>query len=97
VGAARLRERVVAAAGVTPDAPLDEVIEALHRRLAASPAILVATTLEDALRVAERPNLPGTVQSQRNNWSLSLPVPLEELGGKPRVASLVESLRRRSR
>ena len=96
IGAARLRERVVAAAGVTPDAPLDEVIDALHRRLAASPAILVATTLEDALRVAERPNLPGTVQSQRNNWSLALPVPIEELGEQPRVASLVETLRRPS-
>ena len=32
----------------------------------------------------ERPNLPGTVAPQRDNWSLALPVPIEELGADPR-------------
>ena len=93
-GGARLRSRLVAAAEVAASAPLDEVVVALHRRLAASPAMLVAATLEDALGVEERPNLPGTVAAQRVNWSLALPVALDDLGGHPLVSAVVEALRR---
>ena len=35
-------------------------------------------TLEDAVGVAERPNLPGTVD-QHPNWRLALPVSIEDL------------------
>jgi 4-alpha-glucanotransferase len=44
----------------------------------------VTATLDDALAVRERPNLPGTTQ-ERPNWSLALPMPLERL----ETASLV--------
>jgi 4-alpha-glucanotransferase len=54
----------------------------------------VAATLEDALRVEERPNLPGTTAHQRDNWSLALPVPLEALTADVGVARLVEILGR---
>jgi 4-alpha-glucanotransferase len=54
----------------------------------------VAATLEDALGVAERPNLPGTVAPQRDNWSLALPLPLEEAIAEPRVLRLSAILRR---
>ncbi len=65
------------------DEPRDAIIRAAHRRLAASPARLVAATLEDALRVAERPILPGTTSEQALNWSLALPLPLEEIERDP--------------
>jgi len=91
---ARLRARLLRAAGLAPDATLEEVVVALHRRLAASPAMLVAATLEDGLRVEERPNLPGILSSQRPNWSMALPTPIEELGADARVTSVVEALRR---
>lgn len=94
IGLAQLRRRLVRASGLAADAPVDEAVEAIHRRLARSPSMLVAATLEDALRVEERPNLPGTVSSQRDNWSVALPVSLEELVSDRRVASLVEELRR---
>jgi 4-alpha-glucanotransferase len=66
----------------------------VHARLAASPAALVAGTLEDALGVAERPNLPGTVAQQRPNWSRPLPISLEEIVVDPRVERLAAALRR---
>jgi 4-alpha-glucanotransferase len=49
--------------------------------------MLVAATLEDALEAPDRPNVPGTTD-QRPNWSLPLPVRLEELPGDPRVRRL---------
>jgi 4-alpha-glucanotransferase len=89
-----LRGRLAAAAGIGTDAELDEVVSAVHRRLAASPSALVAATLEDALRVGTRPNQPGTVSTQRDNWSIALPKPLEEIETDPRVLSLTEALER---
>jgi 4-alpha-glucanotransferase len=91
---ALLRGRLRAAAGVGADADAETVAGALHRRLAASPSVLVAATLEDALGVEERPNLPGTVIAQRPNWSISLPVPLEDLDTHPGVRATVDALRR---
>jgi len=91
---ALLRSRLARAAEVTPDATLDELVERLHRRLASAPPMMIAATVEDALRVEERPNMPGTVPPQRDNWSLALPVPIEELAGDGRVRSIVEALRR---
>jgi len=93
-GTALLRSRLVRAAGVDAGTTLEQLTEAVHRRLAASPARFVAATLEDALAVRERPNLPGTIPPQRDNWSLALPVPLEELRTHPGVGSVVAALRR---
>ena len=91
---ARAHARLLRAAGLTADATLEEIVVALHRRLAESPAKLVAATLEDALRVEQRPNLPGILSSRRPNWSVALPVPIEELGADARVTAVVEALRR---
>ncbi|HEX2194990.1 MAG TPA: 4-alpha-glucanotransferase, partial [Candidatus Limnocylindria bacterium] len=92
-GLARLRRRLVRVAGVGADAPLKELVLKLHHALAASPAALVAATLEDAARAEERPNLPGTVD-QHPNWSVPLPTPLEELTGDQLVKRLAAALRR---
>lgn len=93
-GLSLVRRRLAAAAGVAAGADLEEAAVALHRRLARSPAALVAATLEDALRVVERPNMPGTVAPARDNWSLALPAPLERLFEDPAVLALAEALRR---
>ena len=89
-----LRGRLADAAEAADDALVHEVSARLHRRLAASPAALVAATLEDGLEVSERPNLPGTVAPQRQNWSVALPLPIEEIEHAPTVTTLIESLRR---
>ncbi len=93
-GAALLRSRLAAAADAGPQAGPAEVSAALHRRLAASPSALVAATLEDALEVPERPNLPGTVGAQRPNWSRALPVAIEDLAAHSGVAAAAAALRR---
>ena len=91
---ALLRGRLRTAAGVGADADAPTVVGELHRRLADSPSILVAATLEDALGVEERPNLPGTVTTQRPNWSIGLPVPLADLDAHPGVRATIDALRR---
>ena len=96
-GLAALRARLLAAMGAGEGAGLEDVVLGLHRALAASPSALVAATLEDALRAERRPNIPGTVSAQRPNWSIPLPIPVEDLGGDVRVRSLVRALRRKER
>ncbi len=87
-----LRRRLVRAAGLRGDPGVEEVTLALHRRLAAAPPMLVAATVEDAIGVEERPNLPGTTGEARPNWSIALPATLEQLETDPRVAALEGAL-----
>jgi 4-alpha-glucanotransferase len=77
-GMASLRERLRALGHLDKNAPVAEAIEATHRALAAAPSRVLLATLDDAVGVPERPNLPGTV-TQWPNWSLALPQPLEEI------------------
>jgi 4-alpha-glucanotransferase len=63
---------------IDDDAPVDDVIERAYRRLAESPSRIVTATLEDAQAVAERPNMPGTID-QWPNWSLVLPQDIEAM------------------
>ena len=89
----RLRGRLMGLTGLGPDAPVDEVVVAAHRRLAAAPSALVGATLEDALALRRRPNLPGTTD-ERPNWSIPLPLPLGEVFSDPLVSRVVDALRR---
>lgn len=79
-----------------PGAELDEVVLAVYRLLADAPSAVIMATLEDALGVEERPNVPGTLE-ERPNWSIPLPLTLEELKNDARVIAVAQvlSLRRR--
>jgi 4-alpha-glucanotransferase len=66
-----------------------------YEALAPSPAMLVAASLEDALGVNERPNLPGTDGAQRPNWRIGLPVSIERLAADPGVEEVATALSRR--
>jgi 4-alpha-glucanotransferase len=69
-----LHRRLVDLSGAEPGGTgSDEVAVAVHRRLGRAPSALAVATLEDALGVPERPNVPGTTD-ERANWSLALPV-----------------------
>jgi 4-alpha-glucanotransferase len=81
-GFAEMRERLRQMIGVQEDAPVADVIERTHERLAEAPSIIVTATLDDALAVAERPNMPGTV-TEWPNWSIALPLPLEAIEREP--------------
>jgi 4-alpha-glucanotransferase len=92
---AELRDRLVALTDLPVTAAVDDVVVAAHARLAQAPSMVVTATLDDASRVEERPNLPGTTV-ERPNWALALPRPLEELMADPVVAQVAEALQQRS-
>jgi 4-alpha-glucanotransferase len=96
---ARLREHLAAQAGAGGDDTVEDVVKRTHRALARAPSLLVTATLDDALAVAERPNMPGTV-TERPNWSLALPLPLEQIETAPlalSIAAALEAERQRER
>ncbi|MEO7557397.1 MAG: 4-alpha-glucanotransferase [Acidimicrobiales bacterium] len=82
-------ERLKALSGDADNA-LDASIAA-HRRLSAAPSMLAVGTLEDALAVPERPNVPGPTTTHPN-WSLALPVTIERLEHDPGVAAVAAAL-----
>ncbi|MHB8671980.1 MAG: 4-alpha-glucanotransferase, partial [Acidimicrobiales bacterium] len=94
-GMGGMRRRLRAATGVDDHAAVTEVIRATHRALEGAGSALVAASLEDALGLEERPNLPGTVD-EHPNWSLALPLALEDLQRHPGVTDVVEVMRPRS-
>jgi len=97
-GATWFKSQLERVTGFGPDADLDRVTVATHRALADAPSVVVAGTLDDALEVKERPNMPGTVD-EWPNWSLALPKPLDEIEDDPivlAVAAALEAGRRRS-
>jgi 4-alpha-glucanotransferase len=88
-----IRSRLTDLLRLADDAPLDEVIVAAHRLLAEAASVVVTASLEDALGVLERPNMPGTTDGWPN-WSLALPVPLERALSDPHVLAVADTLRR---
>jgi 4-alpha-glucanotransferase len=88
---AEIRARLARSTGVGEAGAVADVIEGAHRRLAEAPSRLVTATLDDALAVAERPNMPG-IGSDRPNWSIALPVPLETLQQEPLVLRVAAAL-----
>jgi 4-alpha-glucanotransferase len=89
----RLKGKLMGLTGWGPDASVEDVIVATYGRLASAPSALVAATLEDALALRHRPNLPGTTD-ERPNWSTALPVPLAEVFTDPLVSRVVGALHR---
>lgn len=90
---AEVRERFVEATKLSPDAAPADAIKEAHSLLARSSSAVVVATLEDALEVRRRPNQPGTTD-ERPNWSMPLPVPIDELGDRPLVRSVARTLAR---
>jgi 4-alpha-glucanotransferase len=67
-------------------------IKRTYELLAKSPAAIIAVTLEEALAVQERPNMPGAPACP---WSLALPVQLEDIQ-YPLAKAIAQQLRHRS-
>src|SRR5487761_354298 len=74
----RLRQRLVDVTHMPDGTPPIEVAAATYAALAASPSRIVLASLEDALSVEERPNVPGTT-TEFPNWHLALPQSLEAI------------------
>ncbi len=86
-----IARRLARLAGVGSGAPVSEVVAGTYAALARAPSRLLSGTLDDALEVRERPNLPGTLD-ERPNWSLALPEPLERIMADPRVRRIAAIL-----
>ncbi len=94
-GTLEIRHRLAKMTGLSPLAPLDEVIARTHRLLANSPSMILTATLEDALGVLERPNVPNTT-TERPNWSIPLPASLESIKKHPLVRKVAGFFRGRA-
>jgi 4-alpha-glucanotransferase len=92
-----LRDRLVQLAHMPDDADPVDVAVAVYEHLARGRPRIVLASLEDALGVRERPNVPGTVD-EFPNWRRALPVPLEEIEGADgprRIAEVMAAAGRR--
>lgn len=90
-----LRDRLRRLAGAGDDAPVRDVVLGAHRGIARSGSDLAIATLEDAVGVEHRPNVPGTVD-EHPNWRIPLPALVEELddAGASEVAQVMRDGRR---
>ena len=87
-----VRARIIGLTGAGPETSPGEVALGLHRELAHAPSLVLAATLEDAIGVSERPNLPGTTNDRRANWSRALSLTLEEIEAHPGAARIASIL-----
>ena len=89
--AALERDRSALLARLPSEGPdVESVIVESHRRLGESPCVLVSATLEDAVGQEPRPNMPGT--TTRPNWSIPLPVLVDDLPDHPMARAVAEAL-----
>ncbi|MCU4183821.1 4-alpha-glucanotransferase [Acidiferrimicrobium sp. IK] len=94
-GSEAMRAKLADATGSGDATPVEDVVDGAYRLLAEAPCAVVTATLDDALAVEERPNMPGTTTAWPN-WSLALPSPIEDLETAPLALRIAEHLRRRS-
>jgi 4-alpha-glucanotransferase len=74
-----IHTRLKKMAGVGDGDDIADVICKTYELLAKAPARILTASLEDAAAVEERPNVPATTCETAPNWSLALPVPIEDL------------------
>jgi 4-alpha-glucanotransferase len=89
-----LRRHLQRLSGLSDGAPNADVVEKTYQLLGRAPCRLLVATLEDALAVPERPNLPGTVK-ERMNWSLALPGGLDALESAELPTRIARALARK--
>ena len=95
-GVEAIRSSIAERAGVDaadPTVEISEVVLGVYRDLASAPCAVLNATLDDALGVEERPNMPGTVD-EWPNWRIAIPVPLEAILEDPRVEAIAAALTR---
>ena len=76
--------------GVRRNAKPETAVKKAHELLARAPSLLLSATIDDAIAEQRRPNMPGT--TDRPNWSMPLPVAVEDLAGHPLVQAVAQTL-----
>jgi 4-alpha-glucanotransferase len=93
--ATELRTKLTTRARADGNTPVEEVISGVYADLARAPCLLLTASLDDALAVEERPNMPATVD-EWPNWRLALPEPLDEFEQLALPKVIAASLARRA-
>jgi (1->4)-alpha-D-glucan 1-alpha-D-glucosylmutase len=70
---------------------------AVHRFLARTPASVMAVQLEDVFGQDTQVNLPSTTEDQYPNWRRKLNIPIESWTSNRRFAALTRTLRKERR
>ncbi len=76
------------------DPTVHELVLGVYAELATAPCKLLTATLDDALGVEERPNMPGTID-EWPNWRIALPLDLDTALADQRVAAVASTLQNR--
>src|SRR4051812_13386293 len=76
--------------GVPEGAGREDAVRRAHELLARAPSTLLSAPLDDAVAEERRPNMPGT--TERPNWSLPLPVRVEDLPQHPLLQEVARTL-----
>ena len=77
----------------SPEESAEEVIRRAYATFKTAPSAVVLASLEDALCVQERPNMPGTID-EWPNWRIALPLTLEEITASERVVEFAKTIAR---
>lgn len=92
----KLREILLKTSGLDADADVTLAITKTFEQLAQAPSAIVMASMEAACVAAERPNMPSATGGIYPNWSLALPLPLEDLESSEVPRRLAKILNRRS-
>jgi 4-alpha-glucanotransferase len=91
----QIKSRLIHQSGLAEGTTIEQVIERAYSSLAEAPSLIVSATLEDALALEERTNMPGTT-NQWPNWSIPLPGGLEALEASPLAQRIAAAWRGRA-
>lgn len=93
-GTREIHDRLQKMAHLKEGGASEEVIASAYALLAEAPSRILTAALDDAAAVDERPNIPATTSEQNPNWSMALPVPIEDLMGHDLPRTIAKSLQR---
>jgi 4-alpha-glucanotransferase len=87
-----LRDKLVNMTHLPDETPPLDVAVAAYREMARGRPRMVLVSMEDALAVHERPNVPGTT-TEFPNWRLALPAPIEDIEHAEGVQRMVAEMK----
>jgi 4-alpha-glucanotransferase len=92
-GTREIKARVRRLTRTSARTPLPELVGRMHESLAKAPSRILTATLDDAMVVEERPNMPAT-SDEWPNWRLALPRPIDTLFDDPLARRIARALDR---
>ncbi len=92
-GTAGIRSRVRRLTRSADKTSAAVVVARVHEALSHAPSRILTATLDDAMAVEERPNIPATTH-EWPNWRIALPKPIETLKASRLARRIAKALRR---